>query len=384
MTASYPAPPVAGQHFDVAIVGAGVVGLWCAREAMRAGLKAVVIERNEPGAGASGGVIGALMPNRPVEASAKQGFQLDGLLSLPAAVAALEAETGIACGYRRCGRLVPLREEDTRIRHAAWATDAERLWPALPDGERASWGVSDDAPFASLVAPDAAPFGFSHDTFSARIRPRAYVAALAASIAGHVAFMRATVLEVQADGRIDLEGGGTVVAGRIILANGFLSFGLANRFGVPVDGDGVKGQSALLRPRTPFDPATPILFDGSIYVIAHDDGMVAVGSTSETAWEETTSTDDRLNIVIGKAQALCPALLEAEIVERWAGVRPRSATRSPLVGPLPGAERLILATGGYKITLAIAHMMGKAAVEYASGGVPMLPAGFDPATCLKR
>ncbi|MEM6933416.1 MAG: hypothetical protein AAF526_07465, partial [Pseudomonadota bacterium] len=44
------------------------------------------------------------------------------------------------------------------------------------------------------------------------------------------------------------------------------------------------------------------------------------------------------------------------------GIRPRPAGRDPSVGWVPGQPRLYLASGGYKIGLGIAHLVGKGAV----------------------
>ena len=62
------------------------------------------------GAGASGGLLGALMPHMPDRWNAKKQFQFDALVSLEAEIAALEAATGLSAGYSRSGRLMPLAE----------------------------------------------------------------------------------------------------------------------------------------------------------------------------------------------------------------------------------------------------------------------------------
>ena len=50
------------EHLDVVIVGAGVIGLACAWRAAQAGLRVRVLERDEPGSGASGVAAGMLAP----------------------------------------------------------------------------------------------------------------------------------------------------------------------------------------------------------------------------------------------------------------------------------------------------------------------------------
>ena len=93
---------------DLLIVGGGIMGLWAAVMADRAGLKTVLVERDRIGAGASGGVLGALMPYMPDRWDVKKQFQFDALVTLEQEIAGLEAQTGMSAGYRRSGRLMPL------------------------------------------------------------------------------------------------------------------------------------------------------------------------------------------------------------------------------------------------------------------------------------
>ena len=99
---------------DMAVIGGGIVGLWTAYEAARQGRSATLIEKRTIGAGASGGLLGALMPHQPTGWNAKKEFQLDGLLTLETEIAALEEMTGVTTGYRRCGRLMPIGNAEKR------------------------------------------------------------------------------------------------------------------------------------------------------------------------------------------------------------------------------------------------------------------------------
>ena len=169
-----------------------------------------------------------------------------------------------------------------------------------------------------------------------------------------------------------------------VVCAGWEGFALvADRFSAPV-GQGVKGQAALLRPAEPLDPASPILYDNGTYVIVHETGNVAIGSTSENEFDEPHKTDEKLDAVIASARALCPALENAEILERWAGVRPKAAGREPLVGPLPGYQNVSIATGGFKIGVAIAHRIADAVLAQIAAESPaFLPEIFLPENRLK-
>jgi glycine oxidase len=48
------------------------------------------------------------MPHSPERWNGKKDFQFRALVDLEAEVAGLEAETGVPCGYRRVGRILPL------------------------------------------------------------------------------------------------------------------------------------------------------------------------------------------------------------------------------------------------------------------------------------
>ena len=50
------------ESYDVAVVGGGLIGLACAWRAAERGLSVVVLERERPGAGASGVAAGMLAP----------------------------------------------------------------------------------------------------------------------------------------------------------------------------------------------------------------------------------------------------------------------------------------------------------------------------------
>ncbi|MCB1383014.1 MAG: FAD-binding oxidoreductase [Notoacmeibacter sp.] len=351
---------------DVVIIGAGVVGLWCALRASEAGMKALVIEPGKAGEGASHGHLGALMPHQPVNWSPKKQEQLDGLLELEQEVARLETLTGLSAGYRRTGRIVPLTDAAQRERNEAWAVDARQVWPAhAPGGQHLAWRVMDTNPAPGWICSEAAPFGFAVETLSARLAPRRMMTLLRAALQDVPVMENCPAGRVSPDGTIHLTDGTSLRPRRVILAAGWRSFALMPGLAAMPRGSGVKGQSALLRPRAPVDPRLPVLYADGVYAIAHEDGLVAVGSTSEKQWVDDAMTDHRLDELVAKAKTLCPALRGAEIIDRWAGIRPKGPTAAPVVGPLAGAPSVILATGGFKITFALAHRMARAAVTAA-------------------
>jgi hypothetical protein len=116
---------------DLLVVGAGVAGLWLALKAARAGLSVTLVERDRIGAGASGGFLGALMPHSPDRWNGKKDFQFRALVDLEGEVARLESETGLDCGYKRVGRLLPLGTEQARNAALANIAEARTNWGAV-------------------------------------------------------------------------------------------------------------------------------------------------------------------------------------------------------------------------------------------------------------
>ncbi len=111
----------------------------------------------------------------------------------------------------------------------------------------------------------------------------------------------------------------------------------------------MKGQAAAFR----WDASEcPQVYAAGLHVVPHADGTVAVGSTSETAWT-AEGVDGQVEALIARARAVVPALAGAEVVERWAGIRPRAVTRQPVLGPWPGGRGCLSRTAGSRSASAL-------------------------------
>jgi len=356
-----------GRRVDLLIVGGGVMGLWAALKAGRAGLDVLLVEEGRLGQGASFGHLGALMAHMPDKWNAKKQFQFDALLSLEKEVRGLEAETGLFTGYARTGRLIPLPKphlRDIALRHEA---DAKINWRAS-DGRGFEWRVMDEPPATGWPLVEGIGGGFVLDTFAARAKPRAFTAVLIAAlrqlnnvrIAENVAVLELDGGRCQAR----LSTGEAVGFGHAIIAAGYRAFPMLEclfparkaPLGVPV-----KGQSALMAAE--IDPSLPLIFLDGLYVVPHEGAQVAIGSTSENTFDEPFTTDEQLEDLIARARELVPALKDAPVIDRWAGLRPKAMARDPMVGPLPDAEHVIALTGGFKVSFGIAHRLAEAALQ---------------------
>ncbi len=328
---------------EITVAGAGIFGLACAWELLRRGRKVRVVEAARVAAGASGGHVGALAPHAPENWNAMKQVQLQALIAAADWWAEVARAGGLDPGYARTGRIQP-------VPPGAEARMAERI-----AGARAHW--PDWAAMALTDAPQAALVPVSDsglwlmDRLTARISPRRACAALAAAIRA-----RGGVIEE-----------GVTTEGPAIWATG--AAGLA-----PFGGNGVKGQSALLDFAA---PEAPQVFADGLHIVPHADGTVAIGSTSEREAADL-GTDAQLEALIDKARAICPALVAAPVLDRWAGLRPRARSRAPMVGPWPGRPGHYVANGGFKIGLAMAPECAGMLADLILAGHDRIPPEFQP------
>lgn len=353
-----------GPDADVLVVGAGIFGLACAHACAGRGWRVIVTEADRPGAGASGGLVGALSPHLPDRWTDAKAFQRDALAAAPAWWGGVAARAGIDPGYAPLGRLLPLGTEAAREQAQARSAEAARNWAGI-----ARWDVLDRGA-APWLDPEATRFGVVHETLSARITPRRALAALQRAIEAQGGEVRAGWrAEALVQGGLRF-GAGTLHAPWIILAAGT---GLAAlRPELPTRG--VKGQAALLA--TPALRDMPLVQGDGLYIVPQPGDRVAIGSTSETDWTDPTGTDAQLDAVIARARALCPSLAEAPVVERWAALRPRGRRPDPMLGPLPGHPGVLVAGGGFKIGFGLAPAVASVIADMVAGLSPALPRGF--------
>ena len=144
-------------------------------------------------------------------------------------------------------------------------------------------------------------------------------------------------------------------------------------------GAGVKGQAALLG----HDAAgQPQLFVGGLHIVPHHDGTVAVGSTTERDFADPVQTDTQLDALIVQARTVLPVLADAPVLGRWAGVRPRSRSRAPMIGPHPFRPGEYVANGGFKIGFGMAPKVAEVMADLILDRRDTIPDAFRPAASL--
>ncbi|MDR0809177.1 MAG: FAD-binding oxidoreductase [Gemmobacter sp.] len=335
---------------EVTVRGGGIFGLACAWELARCGAKVRLIELARIGAGASGGLVGALSPHVPEHWTAAKQFQLDSLLMAENFWRAVEAASGLPTGYGRVGRLQPLADSAALERAEARARAASHLWRG-----RALWRL---CPATGAAWEPPSPTGLLiEDTLSARLHPRLATAALAAAL-------RATGAEILF-GEAEERGPVLHATGAAGLAD------LSTALGYEI-GTAQKGQALSLGFAAP--EGAPQIYADGLHIVAHVDGSIAIGSTSERDWTDPATTDARLDHLHARAVAALPCLADAPVIARWAGLRPRA--RQPLLGRWPGRPGHFIANGGFKTGFGLAPAIARAMADLILTGADRIPPDF--------
>ncbi|WP_284154731.1 NAD(P)/FAD-dependent oxidoreductase [Algicella marina] len=358
---------MATRKSDVIIVGAGIFGLSVAFALLQRGMAVVVLEARQIGAGASGGIVGALSPHAPERWNEKKEFQLKSLFFQQNFWREVQQASNMETTYARTGRLLPLPTLAARELAIERSRGAAEHWQG-----RADWQLVDTAD--GWLASEIMSCGCVRETLSARLFPSEAIESLAAAVralGGEI--VEETAVETIENGRV-YSSSADFQASSIVVAAGVAGFDLLKPLVGSAPGSGVKGQAALLA--APATGREPLLFYDGVYIVPHGDNRVAVGSTSENRFDDAGNTDERLDSVIDTAQSLCPKLRAAKVLTRWAGVRPKARKRDPMLGPVPGHSHVFVALGGFKIGFGIAPFAGKILADMIAGRSCDLPRSF--------
>lgn len=350
----------------VVIIGAGVAGLSIGWRLAQAGAEVTVLERAQPGGGASWAAAGMIAVTAElIDAHAAEiEFARHSNALWPEFAEEVEAASNRVIGFSHSGALMVAEDEAAFTRLSKRASGGLEM---LTEAATRGIGPLITTPLVgALWAPR-----------EAHVDNRALAKALT------FAFQRAggKLIANEAVVRIERRGGAAAIAHTpfglyhadvFVLAAGAWS-GMLEPELAPITP--VKGEMIALAPPKGTKVPKPVIWGNGVYAVPRG-GRLMIGATAETAGFDTAVTEAARDALRAGAEGLMPGLRDWTVVDQWAGLRPRAPDGLPLLGPT-SVDGLWLAGGQFRNGILFAPAIAEAITAQLMGKSVPIPA-FDP------
>ncbi len=359
---------------EVVVIGAGVVGCSVACYLAREGADVILLEREAIGSGASAHATGSLSllgaeftPGPSFEMARASYAEFKWL------VPELEAATGMDLLYQRRPSLrLALDDEEATLIKSMMVWQHPHINMRWVDGQEVRF--IEPRLSSSIV-------GAAYEDESAQLDSYRFNLALA-----RAAELRDTeILYREVTGLINrgtrIDGVKTTAedihCGTVVMATGAWSHAFAPWLGFPVPVQPMKGERLLLN--YPGEPLEVLISSPKRgHMISRTDGLLSVGSTGGRDYDrrdlflgeefDRQPTESARLELLQRAIDVFPDIERAELVQQLAGSRPLSPDAKPIIGPVPGLEGVLLATGHATKGIHLGPITGRIIADYVCTG----------------
>jgi len=359
---------------EVVIVGAGVVGCSVAYYLAKAGVeKVVVLEKGLVGCEASGEAAGMLAPQCEAEGPGPfLDFCLQGRAAFELLAEELKEITGINIEYLQRGLLYLIDDGEAEHRYT-WQKQRGLRVEKLSLKE-----VFKLEPVLKKDLQGALYFPDDHHVHSGKLVKALAQAAMALGVriregCPAIGFLTdgGRVIGVKTP-----DGG--IAAGSVVVCTGCWSKELLATLNWPIPVEPAKGQLISLKLSLP--SLQHVIYTKEGYLVPRVSGELIIGSTVEFVGFDKQVTVAGVRKLVGFAMDLVPSLAEQPFLRAWAGLRPYSPDALPLIGPIPGHQGVLVATGHFRNGIVLGPITGQLIKALLLKEPPSLPLDpFDPA-----
>lgn len=318
----------------VSVIGGGIVGSAIALWLSRRGASVTVIEAEKPGSGATSGSFAWINAH---DASDSEYFGMR-MRSIGAWRDLGKELPDLALNFSGClDWELPVSEMiDQVANHAALGHELrvmgkgeiEDFMPPIAAPDAAIWSVGDGAADPDRIAQQL----------------------LAAAGDAGADLVTNTVIGIGADGRkVVLDGGEVVVADHCVLAAGLGSVDLMKALGIALPLDASPGLIVRTDPLP--NLISPVLTTPEVHVWQLSDGHLLAGADYGGTFS-TDGADEAVANILAALRALFPGASGIRIADTRVTNRPMPADGRPILGPVPGYDRLSIAVMHSGVTLA--------------------------------
>jgi glycine oxidase len=347
------------QHPDVVVIGGGAIGCAIAWRLAQAGAAVSVLERDQPGRGATWAAAGMLSPHGEITHPSFLELTSASRDLYDSFIVELTETSRVNVAFGAPGKL-EFAFTDEELAHLK-----EKHPPVL-------LGASAHALEPSVSTATAGAVLYPRDAF---VDNRALGAALAVAAAQAGATLRTGVSATAIDSAagtlqaVVLASGERIACGRAVLCAGAWSAQLTG-LKRPLPVRPVKGQMVALRSEVHL---RHMLQSGHCYIIPRTEERVLVGATVEHVGFDARTTALGIESMLSAARLLVPALADAELLETWTGFRPGTHDDLPILGVEPMLAGLVYATGHYRNGILLTPITAQLITELITGAAPALP-----------
>jgi glycine oxidase len=361
------------QSRDVIVIGGGVVGCSVAYYLACRGAKVTLLEQEAISSGASAHATGSLSL-LGTEFSRGPSFELalTGYREFPQLVSCLEDETGMDLLFQRRPslRLALDSEEEGLIRDLMdWQQKhVEMKWIGADEVRHIEPRLSPQIMGAVYESESAQLDSYRLNLALARAAELKGVDIQLRRVTGLIGHRRITGVRTAS---------GDFSCDTLVVAAGTWSKTFERWLDFPVPVRPLKGERLMLR----YDgEPLPVLISSPKrgHMISRLDGLLSVGSTGGRDYDhqelflgeeyDRRPTEAARVELLQRTVDVFPALEDAELVHQLAGSRPLSPDRQPIIGPVPGREGVMLATGHTTKGIHLGPITGRIITDYIFQG----------------
>jgi D-amino-acid dehydrogenase len=222
-------------------------------------------------------------------------------------------------------------------------------------------------------------------TIDRHVAPESLVAGLAAHVTarGGVVREHAPVRRLRRAGEawsLDGDAGELARADVVVLASALGTPSLLRALGLKIPLMGAKGYSLTL-PLPEGIPAMPLYLCEPKIGTSPYEGRLRIAGFFELGARSAAASPRRSRQLVEETQPYlrAPIVPSGDVPDGWAGFRPATPDSLPLLGPVPGAPGVIVATGHGMLGVTLAPATGVAVAALARGERPAWLSALDPA-----
>ena len=378
--------------FDSVVLGAGVVGGAVAYFLSKEGQRVCLMDKEAVGSGASAHGHGALsIVGKDFKPGAHFEIGLEGMRFFPGFIQGLIEDSGLDPMYHEMpGVSLAMLEEEERIFREVIAWQGQYVdvaWVGAEEVRRLEPRISPEV-LGGVTYQHGQVDGYRLSLALAQAVER---------MGGEVLLREATGLKTEG-GRVTgvTYPNGEVSADNVVISMGAWSEGTRQWLNFPIPVRPLHGE--VLQVRVPGKPVEVFIMTARHGpILPRRDGITLVGSVGgvsmsgmdvdathvfdprETGpWEyDLQPSEWGRNFILERVLSVMPALEDAEVVDHLAGVRPLSADRMPLIGPVPGWDGVYLATGHGTKGIHLSAITGRLVADLMVRGDTDVPVPVD-------